>query len=68
MKLIIKNSETGKYFTDSYRNDFWSREIEDAYLFEDESEIRKNINNYGERLDTPFENIKTIIIETVYKF
>ncbi len=68
MKLIIKNPETGKYFTDSYRDDFWSIEIEDACVFEDELALKKCIESHCKFGDRPFDEVKTIIIETVYKF
>lgn len=68
MYKIIKNTENGKYFTGSYRDIFWSRDIEDAYLFRDEDEISKRIKNYQEDSFSPFEDIKMILIETVHKF
>lgn len=68
MNKIIKNTDNGKYFTDRYQNGFWSRDIEDAYLFSNDDEIHSYIRKLGERMDSPFENVKMILIETVYKF
>jgi hypothetical protein len=68
MNKIIKNTDNGKYFTGRYRDGFWSRDIEDAYLFSDEGEIQKSIRKYQEDSGNPFEDIKIILIETVYKF
>lgn len=67
MNKIIKNTENGKYFTDNY-NCYWSKDIEDAYLFTNDDEIISYIKKLGERMDTPFEDIKMILIETVCKF
>lgn len=66
MYKIIKNTENGKYFTGSYRDGFWSRDIEDAYLFPSEDEIHSYLRKI-EMMDSAFEYIKMIIIETVYK-
>lgn len=68
MNKIVKNADNGKYFTGRYRDGFWSRDIEDAELFEDENEISKSIKKYQEDSCNPFEDIKMILIETVYKF
>lgn len=46
MNKIIKNTENGRYFTDNY-NCYWSKDIEDAYLFSDEDEISKSIKKYS---------------------
>lgn len=67
MQKIIKNHENGKYFTDNYRDGFWSRDIEDACLFENESQAYYYVNKLRESMDDPFEGIKYIIIETIYK-
>lgn len=67
MNKIIKNTENGRFFTDNY-NCYWSKDIEDAYLFSDENEISKSIKKYQEDSCNPFEDIKMILIETVYKF
>jgi hypothetical protein len=66
MNKIVKNIENGKYFTDNY-NCYWSRDIEDAYLFSDENEISKSIKKYQEDSGSPFEDIKMMLIETVYR-
>jgi len=67
MNKIVKNTENGRYFTNKY-DCFWSKDIEDAYLFPNEDEIHSFVRGIGERMETPFEDIKMIIIETVYKF
>jgi len=67
MYKIIKNTENGKYFTGSYRDGFWSIDIEDADLFANEESINYTIKRLTEGLDHPFENIKFLSIETIYK-
>lgn len=66
MNKIIKNTENGRYFTNKY-DCFWSKDIEDAYLFPSEDEIHSYLRKI-EMMDSPFENVKMILIETVYKF
>lgn len=68
MNKIIKNTDNGKYFTDRYQNGFWSKDIEEAYLFSDQEDIYYYINKLRESSDNPFEDIKMILIETVCKF
>lgn len=67
MNKIIKNIDNNKYFTDIYQNGFWSKDIEDACLFESEPEIRYYVTKLMESMDNPFEDVKTMIIETIYK-
>lgn len=68
MNKIIKNADNGKYFTNRYQDGFWSRDIEDAYLFLEGENIYIFINKQIiESMDNPFEDVKMVMIETVYK-
>jgi len=67
-KIILKNPETGKYFTNDYRDSFWTREIKDAYFFDDEAELNKRIASFDENGDTTFRDTKILVLETIYKF
>ncbi len=68
MNKIIKNPDNGKYFTNRYQDGFWSRDIEDACEFGDEDSLELHIQKLRESSDNPFDDIKMILIETVYKF
>ena len=64
--LIIKDHETGRYYTGDYRG-FWSRDIEEAALFDDEAFILAHITKSKEEYDgAAFENIKRLeIVNTI---
>lgn len=68
MNKIIKNAENGKYFTNRYQDGFWSREIADACVFGDEESLELHIQKLRKSSDNPFDDIKMILIETIYKF
>lgn len=67
MNKIIKNLDNGKYFTKRYQDGFWSRDVEDAHLFINEDSLQFNVQKHRESMDNPFEDVKMIIIETVFK-
>ena len=43
-KIIIKGAD-GRYYTNDYRNDFWSKDPDEAYEFNDEVEIEKHFES-----------------------
>jgi hypothetical protein len=67
-QIILKNPETGKYFTNDYRDNYWSREIKEAYCFDNEAELNKRIASFDENGDTTFRDEKILVLETIYKF
>jgi hypothetical protein len=66
-RFVIKNSENNKYYTGNY-NCFWSRNIDDAKQYPIieslERDIEENTNG-SNNLDS-FENVKCVIVETIY--
>ncbi|MBK7362711.1 MAG: hypothetical protein IPJ01_10485 [Micavibrio sp.] len=64
-RLVIKNTETNRYFTADYNN-FWSLDINEACTYIDCDTIMRDISKLKEEDDdNPFEKIKNIIIETI---
>jgi hypothetical protein len=66
-RLVIKNTETNRYFTENYNN-FWSLDINDACTYIDYDTIMRDISRYKKDDDNPFEKTKSIIIETIITY
>lgn len=66
-KLVIKNTETNKYYTGDY-NGFWSLDIKDAETYSTEGYLEKTLEkeNHSDDSNGAFENVKCVIVETIY--
>lgn len=63
-RLVIKNTETNKYFTANYNN-FWVLDINESCTYIDYDTIMRDIERYKKDDDNPFDKVKNIIIETI---
>lgn len=67
--LVVKNYDTGKYFTCDYEVQ-WSRDIGHARLFTTHEEIELMLQLIGSEEDCTFdafEYVGFLVVETVYK-
>lgn len=65
-KLVIKNPETGKYFTND-RECWWSRELSSAVKFDEMGELEACIESRRYDFNMPFEDVTYLQIETIIK-
>ena len=65
-KYVIVNLETNQYFTARYWYDenVWSRNYEDAKLYDNEDEITSDFTQ--DVYEDAFENVKFVKIETFF--
>jgi hypothetical protein len=64
---VIKNTENNKYFTDNY-NGFWSLDIRDARRYSIIEALERDMSIISEGDSDTFENVKTVVLETIYDF
>jgi hypothetical protein len=64
--LILKDTETGKFFTGSY-NGYWSREISEAKEFDDDIQIELKVADEQTNESEAFENIQYLEVITILK-
>jgi len=64
-RLILRNEDTGKYFTNDYR-DWWSRDISLAFQIneDDLEEVIKGLND--NEFNDPLEGVDYIEVVVVY--
>jgi len=62
-KYVIVNPDTNQYFTARYWENIWSRNYEDAKLYDNEDEMK---TDFTEDEFEAFENIRFLKIETFF--
>jgi hypothetical protein len=62
---VIQNQKTREFFTNNYKY-WWSVDINDAYLFDDNSSIESALRGAENDYSKPLKDVNFLTILTVY--